>query len=177
MKAEILRKLTLKNCGLTVAALKTAMEAAKIEDGQQIPVLKVVGKTTTAANGTTAIGTFTALGGEFTGINNLTGEIFTSGKCILPNFISESVASALAQSSAVEFALEIGVKRDDKSVTGYQFTTKPLIEAKPTDAMAALLAAAGIDANAPAKLSAPAPAPAEPEKAPDPAPEKQKPKK
>jgi hypothetical protein len=153
MQAEILRKLTIRNCGFSVANIKEAIEG--IDEGESVELLKVVGKTTMAAKGQTDKGEYTALGGEFTAVNMLTGEVFTSAKCILPNFISEMIAAALAQSPQVEFGLLIGAKVDESSVTGYQFTTRPLIEAKPTESMLSLLNAAGIDPNAP-RIEAPA---------------------
>jgi hypothetical protein len=163
MSAEILRKLTIKNCGLTVAGIKAAIEGLK--NGEQTPLLKVVGKTNTARPGQTTLGTFIAFGGDFFAINLKTGEQFKSAKCILPNFIAEQLESALKDSDSVEFALEIGAKVNDTSVTGYEFTVRPLIEAKPTESMLSLLNAAGVDLAA-----LPAPKPAAPAAAPAPAP-------
>lgn len=155
MSASILRKLTMKTCGLTMALIKE--KAAAVENGEGYDLLKVVGRTTTAAKGTTDKGTFIKLGGEFTGINCVSGEVFTSGAAILPTFIAEQLAAALDKSAQVEFGLLIGAKRSDDAVTGYEFTVRPLIEVKPTESMQALLAAAGVDLAA---LPAPAPKPA-----------------
>lgn len=161
MSASILRKITLKTCGLTMALIKE--RAAAVENGAGFDLLKVVGRTTTAAKGTTDKGTFIKLGGEFTAINAITGEVFTSGACILPTFIAEQLAAALDKSPQVEFGLLIGAKRSDDAVTGYEFTVRPLIEVKPTESMQALLAAAGVDLAA-----LPAPAPTPPASAPAP---------
>jgi hypothetical protein len=68
--------------------------------------------------------------------------MFSSSECLLPNFISGSIAEALKNSSEVEFALQIGVKADATSVTGYQYTVKPLIDAKPSEKLLALMDAA-----------------------------------
>lgn len=160
---EMLRKLTIKAAGgWTTAKIKEQIESAKLENGQSIGIIKVVGKTTGAKTGQTDKGTYVKLTGEFFATDLTTGEAFSSASCILPNFVSESIAAALAQSPSVEFALEIGVKRNDTSVTGYEFTVRPLIEAKPSDTMMALLNAAGID---PAAKALPAPAADKPAKA------------
>lgn len=155
MNASILRKLTMKTCGLTMALIKE--KAGAVENGEGFDLLKVVGRTTTAAKGATDKGPFIKLGGEFTGVNAVTGEVFTSGSAILPTFIAEQLAAALDKSPQVEFGLLIGAKRSDDAVTGYEFTVRPLIEVKPTESMQALLAAAGVDLAA---LPAPAPKPA-----------------
>lgn len=165
MSAELLRKLTVKNCGLTVAAIKKAIEP--LENGKGIALLKVVGKSSTAMSGQTALGPFIAFGGDFFAINLTSGEAFKSGKCILPNFIAEPLENALRESPSVEFALEIGAKKNDTSVTGYEFTVRPLIESKPSESIASLLMAAGVEvpklaAPAPADSPAAAPAPADP---------------
>lgn len=146
---ELLRKLTIRAVGgWTVAKIKAKIEADKLENGQSVDIIKVVGKTTGAKTGQTDKGSYIKLSGEFYGTDMTTGEVFQSGACILPNFVSETIAAALAQSPAVEFGLAVGVKRSDDSVTGYEYTVKPLIEAKPSDAMQALLSAAGIDTAA-----------------------------
>jgi hypothetical protein len=168
MSAQLLRKLTIKGCNLSMKALKDAV--AGIEDGANVPALKIVGKSTSAAHGSTDKGPYIKFGGDFYAVNLLTGERFQSGVCILPQFVALQLEAALKASNSVEFGLEIGVKRNDSSVTGYEFNIKPLIEAKPTDTVTALLSRAGIALPAPA-AEAPAPAPAAPAaEAPAPAP-------
>lgn len=152
MKAEILRKITLRNCGLTMGELKDAVD--RVPDGGSVVVCKIVGRTTSAREGTTDKGTYIKLGGDFTAINMLTGAVYQSGAAIIPTFIAEQLAAQLEQTPAVEFGIEIGVRRMKESVTGYQFTVSPLIEAKPTQGMLTLLDAAGIDLAA---LPAPQP--------------------
>lgn len=159
MSAEILRKVTIKGCGWSMAAIKAA--TAETEEGQTVDLLKVVGRTTSARKGQTDKGEYTLLGGDFFAVNLATGETFQSGKCILPNFISETLAAALADSPACEFGLLIGAKNAPDSVTGYEFTVRPVVEAKRSESLAALMDAAGIDPNAP-RLEAPPKA--EPEK-------------
>lgn len=78
--------------------------------------------------------------GAFKAVNLITGEMFEASSCILPNFITESIAAALTDGNDVEFALQIGVRSKPSSVTGYEYTVRPLIEPKPNDAMEKLLA-------------------------------------
>jgi len=171
--SEILRKLTIRNCGWPVADIKDALTIEKTDatsgkksyrmDGEKA-LLKIVGRSTAAKPGQSDNGEYVKLLGSFHAVNLVTGETFESGQCILPNFVSEQLAAALVESQAVEFALEIGVKADDASVTGYVFTVRPLIKPEPTDGMRKLLAAAGM--SAPPKLEAPADAPKGKAKAP-----------
>jgi len=153
---EILRKLTIKTCGgFSIARIKQVMEAAKLEEGQAIPLLRIAGQSTGAKTGQTDKGQFTKLMGSFVGTDMTTGEQFQSGQCILPEFIGGTLGSALLAGESVRFAFEISARRKDNAITGYEFAIKPLIDTKPTDAMAELMALAGIVAPAAPALSAP----------------------
>ncbi len=162
---QIVRKITIKTCGnFTVARIKEVMAAANLADGQSVPLLKIVGETTSAKTGQTDKGTFTKLGGSFIGTDLTTGELFQSGVCILPDFVGAQLGAALQQGESVRFAFEIGAQRADSGTAGYAFVIKPLIETKPANAMLELMALAGIKAPeapalaAPATPAAPAPA-------------------
>lgn len=149
MAPEILRKLTIKNCGFGIPEVKATVS----EENPTAELLKVVGVTTSAKAGQTDKGEFLRLMGTFRAVNMQTGEVFDSPQAILPSFISDSLAEALKASPEVEFAILIGAKHDPDSITGYMYTVRPLIETKPSDKMAALLAASG--ANNPVALPAP----------------------
>ncbi len=161
---EILRKLTIKTAGFDVTAVKAALGDNKTAD-----LLKVVGITTEARPGQTDKGEFIKFGGTFRAINLQTGEAFEASTAIFPNFIADSLAAALAQSQEVEFGILIGAKANATSVTGYEYTVRPLVEAKVSDKLGALIAAAGLDAPvalpAPAAQAPAAEAPAKPAKA------------
>ena len=141
MSAEILRKITLKTAGLD----KTAIQAA-LGNNKTIDLMKIVGVTTSATPGQSDLGEFVKFNGQFRAINMVTGETFESTVAILPNFISQQLAGALTQSEEVEFGLQIGAKKSN-SVTGYEYTVKPLVEPVVSDKMGALLAAAGMTDN------------------------------
>lgn len=142
MASNMIRRITLRTIGLVVKDIRAACE--KAGEGKGVALAKIVGSSSEAKTGQTDKGQFTALLGEFVGVNLLTGEVFNSGKAILPNFISEQLAAALNVSNAVDFALEIGAKADDSAVTGYVYTVRSLVDAEPTDKMKKLLGAAGI---------------------------------
>ena len=137
---EIVRKRTIKSCGFDVATIKEALG-----DKKAVGLLRIAGITNAAQPGQTDKGEYLKLLGQFRATNPATGETFEASTSILPNFITEPLAAALGQSDEVEFALEIGVKANATSVTGYEFTVKPLVEAKVSDKMGALLASAKFD--------------------------------
>jgi hypothetical protein len=139
-KVEMLRKITIRNCGFDVKTIKEAVEDLK--DGEKIALLRVVGIASSAKAGQTDKGEYLKLMGEYSAINLQTGEQFTAGQCILPNFISDQFAGVLAQHGSAEFALEIGAKADASSVTGYTFTVTPLVESKSSNRMQELIDAA-----------------------------------
>ncbi len=175
---QILRKLTIKTCGdFTIAKIrKTLQDAAGYEgdkpkdipDGLTVDLIKIAGESTGAATGQTDKGSYTKLSGSFVGTDMTTGELYQSGQCILPEFIGSQLGAALVNNAgqAVNFAFLIQAKAKANAVTGYEFAIKPLIETKPTDSMARLMALAGIEVKPAEKLEAPkseepAPAPAE----------------
>ena len=139
MSAEMLRKITIKNCGFDKAAIR-----ALLKDQDSVELLRVVGNTTSATPGQTDLGEFVKLGGTFKAVNIQTGEVFDSSTCILPNFVSEQLAAALQSSPEVDFGLSIGAKVAE-SVTGYEYTVRPLVEPKVSDKLGALIEAAGIN--------------------------------
>lgn len=141
MSAEILRKITLKTCGLDKTIVRNALG-----DKKAVELMRIVGITTSAKPGQTDLGEFVKLMGQFKAINIVTGEAFESGVAILPNFIAQQLASALDNSEEVEFGLSIGCKQSD-SVTGYEYTVKPLVEPVVSDKLGALLEAAGMATN------------------------------
>jgi hypothetical protein len=136
--AEILRKMTLKSLGLTESQLKAVVDAS---GGHGVAVANIVGKITGSQPGQTALGEYVKLQGNFYGINLDTGEAFESATCLLPNFISDTLVGALDQSDEVEFGIQVGVK-GAKSATGYEYTCRPLVESKPSDAMQKLISIA-----------------------------------
>ena len=137
---EILRKLTIKNTGWNTAELKAAVTKAPSTD-----ILKIAGVITAIRPGQTQLGEYAELVGQFQAVNLVTGEMFQSGKAILPNFIADPMVEASKGGSEVEFAIQIGVKRNEGSVVGYEFSVKPLVEPKVSDKLAKLLEHAKID--------------------------------
>ena len=147
---EILRKLTISTCGWDVPASK-----AELGDKAKVDLLKVVGVCRQAQSGASPLGEYFKLIGEFRAVNTVTGEIFASTRCILPNFIAEGIGYALTTSDNVEFGILIGAKAKPSSVTGYEFTVKPLIEPKVNDQLEKLMLIA-TQVTTTEKLEAPA---------------------
>jgi hypothetical protein len=153
---DYIRRITIRNCGLSVADVRAAANKA---EGKNAPLLRVAGYTSEAMQGQTDKGEFTRLLGEFQAVNILTGQAFSSGQCILPSFVADQLAAALRVSNEVEFAIEIGVQSDDTALTGFVYTARPLLQPSTDSRLSKLLARAGMAA------ALPAPEAAEPSKA------------
>ena len=135
--ATILRKITLSKMGCDVKTIKAAV--AEVDEGDTITLARVFGVASGYKSGQTDKGEYVLLLGEFSGANAITGETFASAKAILPTFIAENFVPVLQQHGNAEFAIEIGAKRSDSAVTGYEFTMRPLTESKSSDRLAALM--------------------------------------
>jgi len=107
-------------------------------------LMHIIGKANRVKEGVGDFGPWQKLMGQFEAVNLETGEIFVSPQCILPEPMNGMIAGQIlnAESSAapvIDFALEIGVEASGKAGgTGYEFTTRPLVEARETDALAEL---------------------------------------
>lgn len=137
---EIVKKLTLRTMNLGKAVIRKNVT----EEAPNASLAKIVGRTTAAQPVQSEQGESIRLIGDFTGVNLLTGEIFSSTVCFIPNFVAQPLANALTESDSVEFAIEITAKFSEKSAVGYEFGVKPLLETKPTNAMQALLERSGV---------------------------------
>lgn len=177
-----LKKMTIKTCGdFSVAKLRAALLALgpmvkqpdgtekrmAPEDGTALDLIKIAGEASGAESGQTDKGSYTKLTGQFVGTDLLTGELYSSRACILPDYIGAELGAALLNAGeggqSVQFAFLITAKQKASAVTGYEFGIKSLMNIEPTDAAKRLMALAGI--TAPVKQlesSAPAAAPAEP---------------
>lgn len=91
--------------------------------------------------------------GDIVAINTLSGEEYRSGVCYMPATAQNLVVGALGGNpDGVEFAFDIGVKKAENPV-GYEYTIKPVIKPKESNAMAALLGR--VQEEAPLALAAP----------------------
>lgn len=120
-KAEQLRKITTRDVGFTRTHVQEMVIAAK----KPVKLYTVLGIVNGARPGSTDKGDFVKLVGDFEATNLETGEVFESQMCILPNFVGDPIGAAVHRpnSESVQFAVTIGAKPDEKSVTGYVFTS------------------------------------------------------
>lgn len=137
MVNKILKRLTINNCGFDIEKIKEALGK-----NESVQLLKIVGISKSSHVGQTSLSQYLRLKGKFLGVNLITGKMYESNACILPNFIIESIADALQSNSDVEFGLKIGVKSKPNTVTGYEFTVKFLFKTTPNDVIEKLIALA-----------------------------------
>lgn len=125
-KANQIRKITIKEVFGDKKAVRDLAEKMK---GKVAPLFNVIGVVDGVKPGSTDKGDYIKLIGTFEATNLETGETFQSGACILPNFLSDGIGAAMMRPNAnsVQFALTIGAKTDEKSVTGYVYTGENLL--------------------------------------------------
>ena len=125
-KATQVRKITIKEVFGDKNAVKALAEKAK---GKVAGLFNVIGVVDGVKPGSTDKGDYIRLIGTFEATNLETGEVFQSGAAILPNFLSDGIGAAMMKpnASAVQFALTVGAKTDEKSVTGYVYTGENLL--------------------------------------------------
>lgn len=125
-KAETVRKITIKEVFGDKAAVRAAVEKAK---NGQAHLFTVIGVVNGAKPGSTQLGDYCKLVGDFEAVNLATGEVKQSSACILPNFLGDPIAAAVQRPNAesVQFAITIGAKADPKSLTGYTYTGESVL--------------------------------------------------
>jgi hypothetical protein len=107
-------------------------------------LMHVIGKANRVKEGTGDFGPWQKLLGQFEAVNLATGEIYVAPQCILPEPMNGMIAGQILNAEpgaapVIDFALEVGVKATGKAGgTGYEFTTRPLVEMRETDALSEL---------------------------------------
>lgn len=147
---KLLKKLSVA----TAAATKDFLKSVKGET----PILRVVGIARGVEDIQTQYGIAKKFKGEFRGTDLQSGEVSASPVLYLPNPIDLLLAEGVAASEGkpVEFGFDIFVKPSDREGgAGYEYVSKTLLEAKPSDPLAALLSHVG-EAPKPAALAGPA---------------------
>lgn len=132
---KLLKKLSVA----TAAATKEFLKSVKGET----PILRVVGIARGVEDIQTQYGIAKKFKGEFRGTDLQTGEVSASPVLYLPNPIDLLLAEGVVSSEGkpVEFGFDIFVKPSDREGgAGYEYVSKTLMEAKPSDPLAALLA-------------------------------------
>ena len=133
---QLLKKLSVATA---VAGGKAFLAGVKAET----PVLRVAGIARGVEELPTQYGIAQKFKGEFRGTDLQTGKISASPVLYLPAPIDGMLAAAVAASEGkpVEFAFDIYVKPSNREGgVGYEYITKTLMEAAPSDPLAALLA-------------------------------------
>jgi len=125
---NILKKLNAKD----ILGGKIARPA---EDDPEKILFDVYGLARRAEVVTTAFGDSMKFRGDFEAVNSETGEVFRSTVMYLPELAADMLANAIGEgANAVEFGFRIGMKPSDSPV-GYEYTIKPLVETRDSDAL------------------------------------------
>lgn len=141
----IVKKITSKVvCGGKVNIEKLIKFIEQPGNGREsvMPLYGLIGIASDFVPGQTDLGPFVKLLGQFKAVNHETGEEFRSGAAILPGAASDLVYGALRglgeAGGSIEFALRVGVKRDETSAVGYVFVVEQVYTPQSQDALGAL---------------------------------------
>jgi hypothetical protein len=148
---RILKKITAKIvCGKV--DIETLVDYGKIHGKTAVmPLFGVIGLASASEAGDTALGPYVKLLGDFKAVNAVTGEIFRSGAAILPGSANDLIYGALKGlgdgGGSVEFALKVGVQRDESSAVGYVYVIEQVMSESASDPLSALEARLALPAN------------------------------
>lgn len=133
--AQILKKITTKTvCG------KVDKKSVINSEGDPIWMMVILGRATRRLAQSSDLGEYIRFKGTFEATNIETGEVFKSMNLIVPPIAEDIIEEGFAAEgvNAVEFALKLGVRRDDDSVSGYQWVAESVKKAAEGDPLAAL---------------------------------------
>ncbi len=104
------------------------------------PVARVIGIASGLKTGEGDNGPWTGLTGQFKATNLLTGEVYQSGKCFMPDVAQDMIVGALmaGNTASVSFGFDVSVEYDEKSATSYVYTAASLMDSGPTDPISML---------------------------------------
>lgn len=145
-KLNLVSKLTVKTVGAQPA--RHSVKAPTM-------LATIFGRCTAKEAGTSDHGEYVKFKGEFEGFNVSNGESYRANVLIVPKILEALLDQAIntEDNNAVDFAVEIWAEPNEKSITGYSYGVKPLIEPKESDALAALRSLA--QANMTQQIAAP----------------------
>lgn len=142
MSVSFLKKLTVREAGLSMAELeKTAVAAA----GETVSVLRIVGSLTGSEAQQSSYGPYVAFDGEFAGVNLASGQEYRSGKLILPQVaeapLNQILSSREDETVKVKFAIDLTVieNKSLKGGTKFKYGVTPLIESSQDDELGKML--------------------------------------
>jgi len=142
MTVSFLKKLTVREAGLSMAELEKVAVAAA---GQEVPVLRIVGFLTGATVAQSSYGPYTSFEGEIAGTNILSGQEYRSGKLILPSVAEAPLLSIVNNreddTMRVRFAVDVTVT-ENKSLKGgtkFKYGVRPLIEPSQDDELSKMM--------------------------------------
>lgn len=125
----VLKKITPKS---VFGDIKAHMKATK----KAFLVMRVMGTVGKIRSVTTQYGDAPALIGSFEAIRGTDGQIFTSTRCFLPQFITDEIEASFNGGEQAQFALDLYAKPEEEKSQGYEFVAQNLIA--PANPLAAL---------------------------------------
>lgn len=135
-KIKLVAKLSMKT------VFGNARSALPENDGETSgPLVRIVGTAGSTKSGESNFGEWLAFIGQFQAVNLRTNESFRSGKLFLPSVAQDMLLGAMTSVDAagVEFAFDIGIRRNDSAQVGYEYVVVPLLDVSESDPCARLM--------------------------------------
>jgi hypothetical protein len=126
---------------------KTVWGKVEKDPKEAYPLFRVIGRSHGIKTGSTNLGEYTAFLGQFEATNAKTGEKFQSGKCFLPNVVTDILVQGMRSvqtvddNASVEFVLDVGIAPDTSgqpNAYGYVYTVQQVVDVSASDPLAAL---------------------------------------
>jgi len=114
-------------------------DVKKIIGNDETCIMRVIGIVRAMQSGQSDYGDWVKLKGDFQATNLLTGDVYRSPNCFLPEIATDMIAGVFSEDSeALQFGFDISVKPNDTPI-GYEYNCASLIEADDNDPLQQLV--------------------------------------
>jgi len=126
---ELLKKLSMKTMGINPKKV-----IKDLEDGQSVDIIRIAGTAGGVKRGESNFGPWAALLGSFVAIDLQANKPYQAGTAFLPDIVTDMLVKAVEHSDPetgevtttdVMIDLTIGLKANEKSSVGYEYTVTP----------------------------------------------------
>lgn len=157
MSTQLVKKITARDV-LGVIKSYVREHGAGKKDGDIIDGFTIIGQCMGHTTGESSYGPWIKLKGRFRATNKITGDVFNSAACMLPDEAQDPLLAVLQIDGAqsVDMAFDIDLKIDDSAAVGYVYVVTPLMQPAEDDPLERLAStvSAGNKLPAPKKEAA-----------------------
>jgi hypothetical protein len=131
---KLVKKLSAKQILGNVAKV---IADSNIEVDQEIELYSLLGVCKGIKTGISTYGNWTSFEGNMEAVNFVTGEIFSSSTCFIPEPLNTILIDALEKNETIEFSFKVHAKRlandPQTGAISYEYIVEPIKAAQETD--------------------------------------------